>query len=114
MGIRCKWNGPTCSSWRGRGKLWKKPEQKPDDQAENLQEKNITLGQLGMTLSKANELSDLIQELDPVSERRSKAQNDYLQGVIKLYKDEQSEQREEAKKRKQTDIGNFLLKKTKQ
>ena len=45
-----------------------------------------------MTLSKANELSDLIQELDPVSERRSNAQNDYLQGVIKLYKDDQSYQ----------------------
>ena len=87
----------------------KNPEDEPDDPT-----KNINLDQLGVILSKANELHDLIQDLDPVSDRRSKAQND-LQGIIKCYKSEQSDQQmEKAKKRKQTDIGNFFLKKPKQ
>ena len=51
---------------------------------------------------------------DPVPKRRSKAQND-IQGVIKSYKAEQSDQQmEKAKKCKQTDIGKFFLKKAKQ
>ena len=67
----------------------KNPEDEPDDPT-----KNINLDQLGVILSKANELSD-IQELDLVSERQCKAQNDYLQGVVKLYKDGQSDQQRE-------------------
>ena len=87
----------------------KNPEDEPDDPT-----KKINLDQLGVILSKANELHDLIQDLDPVSDRRSKAQND-LQGIIKCYKSEQSDQQmEKAKKRKQMDIGNFFLKKPKQ
>ena len=87
----------------------KNPEDEPDDPT-----KKINLDQLGVILSKANELHDLIQDLDPVSHRRSKAQND-LQGIIKCYKSEQSDQQmEKAKKRKQMDIGNFFLKKPKQ
>ena len=87
----------------------KNPEDEPDDPT-----KKINLDQLGVILSKANELHDLIQDLDPVSDRRSKAQND-LQGIIKCYKSEQSDQQmEKAKKRKQMDIGNFFLKEPKQ
>ena len=41
--------------------------------------------------------------MDPISEGQSKAQND-LQGIIKCYKNEQSDQqKQKAKKRKQTD-----------
>ena len=43
-------------------KLWEKNEEKPDDQTENSLDKNITLDEVGMILSKANELSDIRQE----------------------------------------------------
>ena len=52
-----------------RRRKTEKTEEKPNDQTENLQNNDINLDQLGLILSKANELSDLIQELDPVSER---------------------------------------------
>ena len=82
---------------------------------EKLDDKNISLDQLGVILSKANELCDLIKDLDPVNERRLEVENG-IQDLIKVYKDEQKslKEKETAKKRKQTDIGSFLIKKPKQ
>ena len=76
--------------------------------------KNITQDQLGLIISKANELCDLIKELDPVIERQNKAENGNEE-VMKDYKDEQRKQKEmSAKKRKQASIGDFFAKKAKQ
>ena len=60
-----------------------KPEENPEAQTENSEDKTITLDQVGMILSKANELLDLVQELDPDAERKTKVQSGTLQGLIK-------------------------------
>ena len=72
---------------------------------------NINLEQLGLIISKANELCDLVRELDPAIERQLKVING-KEEHMKDYKEEQKEQA--AKKRKQTSIGDFLAKKAKQ
>ena len=86
-----------------------------DDEAvaENVTEipQNITSEQIGMIISKANELGDLVREVDPIPERQSKFLSG-LQGLIKDYKDEQKNQA--AKKRIQSSIGDFFSKKPKQ
>ena len=73
--------------------------------------KEINLDQLGLIISKANEFCDLIKEVDPISERQSRVLS-IIENAMKCYKLEQQQQN--AKKRKQTDIGNFFLKKSKQ
>ena len=83
--------------------------------AEEIEEpeetKEINLDQLGLLISKANELCDLIKEVDPISERQSRVLS-IIENAMKCYKLEQQQQT--AKKRKQTDIGNFFNKKSKQ
>ena len=63
-------------------------EGKPEEKPEEADGENISLDQLGSILSKANELCDLIKELDPVNERRIEVENG-IQGLLKCYKDEQ-------------------------
>ena len=70
----------------------------------------ISLDQLGMIMSKANELCDLVKEVDPVPERQSKFLSG-MQELLKSYKDEQGVQ--VAKKRKQTSMGDFFAKRPK-
>ena len=72
--------------------------------------KNLTSDQLGMIISKSNELFDLIKEIDPVPERQSKVLSG-IQDLMKSYKEEQKVQT--AKKRKQTSMGDFFAKKPK-
>ena len=67
-----------------------------------------------MIIRKANELCDLVRELDPTIERQSKVTNG-IEGLMNDYKVEQKEQKEQAaKKRKQCSIGDFFAKKAKQ
>ena len=67
----------------------------------------MTSQQLGMVLSKANELCDLIKEVDPDLERQFKIQKG-IQDMVKCYKEESDSI---AKKRKQSTIQNFFSKK---
>ena len=58
-----------------------------------------------MIISKANELSDLVKEVDPINERQSKFLSG-IQDLLKCYKDEQKEQT--AKKMETKQHGRFL------
>ena len=73
--------------------------------------KDITSEHIGAIISKANELSDLVREVDPISARQSKFLSG-MEDLIKAYKDEQKDRA--AKKRKQSSIGDFFAKKPKQ
>lgn len=90
-----------------QARAYEEDDEEVEDNTENPT--NITSDQLGLIISKANELCDLVRELDPIAERQSKVQNG-IQGLMKSYKDEQ---KETAKKHKQTSIGDFFAKKTK-
>ena len=72
---------------------------------------NITSEHIGMIISKANELSDLVRGIDPTSKRQSK----FLSGIQRLIKDYKDEQNNQAsKKRKQSSISNIFVKKPKE
>ena len=77
---------------------------------EEVEEKpaKITSDQLGMIITKADELCDLVKEFDPIAESKSEVQNG-IQKLMKRYKVQQK-----SNKRKQTKIENFFVKKPKQ
>lgn len=91
-----------------QARAYEEDEEEVEDPTEAL--KDITSERLGMIISQANKLSDLVKEFDPIVERQSKAQS-CVQDFLKCYKDEQ---KESVKKRKQTNIGDFFGKRPKE
>ena len=81
-------------------------EEEDEEEADNVVEMptKISSNELGRLISKANELCDLISEIDPISERKFKVKKD-IQEAVKCYQEEIKQ-----KAKKQKTIGEFFKK----